>query len=80
MDLLPGDNFSPSPKAGLAGTSIDDRSGEVAVTMLVRRDAVALAQPEKAGHLDGVNEVIDRLVVWHERQSTTVDRCNVERP
>lgn len=67
MNLLPGDDILPSPEASLAGTSIDDRSGEVVVTTLIRRHAVALAQPEKTGHLDGVNEVINQVVVWHKR-------------
>ena len=78
MRHLPGGDVISAPEPGFARATVDDGAGEVRVAMLVSGDTVALAEPENAGHLGGVDEVVTVLFVhsrsvywWRQRLAGT---------
>ena len=84
MRLLPGSYVTSTPESGFARSAVDDGAGEVGVAMLVGGDTVTLAEPENAGHLGGVDEVVTVLFVhgrsvywWRQRLTWTAHpvRC-----
>lgn len=66
MRFLPGGDVFSAPESGFARATVDDGAREVGVAMLVGGDTVTLAEPENAGHLGSIDEVVTVLFV-HSR-------------